>query len=98
MNGAIPGTSIFSSAVQPPTSAASSRPGEFSSTLQNAIDQVEQSHVDAGKEVKQLIEGGGQDVHNVTIAMEKADLAFQLMMQVRNKIVNAYEEVARMQF
>jgi len=37
-------------------------------------------------------------VQNVMIAVEKADVAFQMMMQVRNKIVNAYEEVSKMQF
>jgi flagellar hook-basal body complex protein FliE len=77
---------------------ASSSTGGFGSALQNAINQVEQSHVDAESEFKHLIEGGGNDVHNVMIAMEKADLAFQLMMQVRNKIVSAYEEVSKMQF
>jgi flagellar hook-basal body complex protein FliE len=70
----------------------------FSSVLKSAIDQVENLHVDAQNEVKQLVEGGREDVHNVVIAMEKADVAFQLMMQVRNKIVNAYQEVSRMQF
>jgi len=38
-----------------------------------------------------------QDIHNTMIAIEKADLTFQLMMQVRNKIISAYEEIMRMQ-
>jgi flagellar hook-basal body complex protein FliE len=89
---------------QTPSSAAAAKlpvenkEGGFGQVLQSAIDQVEGLHVDAQNEVKQLLEGGRDDVHNVAIAMEKADVAFQLMMQVRNKIVNAYQEVSRMQF
>lgn len=45
-----------------------------------------------------VLEGNGADVHSALIAVEKADLSFQLMMQVRNKIVSAYEEISRMQF
>lgn len=37
-------------------------------------------------------------LHSAMIAVEKADLSFQLMMQVRNKIVSAYQEISRMQF
>ena len=50
------------------------------------------------QQVKQLLHGDRQDVHNVMIAVEKADVTFQLMMQVRNKIVNAYQEVSKLQF
>ena len=55
-------------------------------------------HTDAQQQISDLLQGNRQDVHNVMIAVEKADIAFQLMMQVRNKIVNAYQEIARMQF
>jgi flagellar hook-basal body complex protein FliE len=70
----------------------------FSDSLKEAVDQVEQLHTDAQSQVKDLLQGDRDDVHNVMIAVEKADVAFQLMMQVRNKIVNAYEEISRMQF
>jgi flagellar hook-basal body complex protein FliE len=45
-----------------------------------------------------VLAGNGADVHSALIAVEKADLSFQLMMQVRNKIVSAYQEISRMQF
>jgi flagellar hook-basal body complex protein FliE len=45
-----------------------------------------------------LMRGDQQDIHQVMIAVEKADVAFQLMMQVRNKIVNAYQDVSKLQF
>jgi flagellar hook-basal body complex protein FliE len=89
----------------PPQAAAPSRnssprgqEGGFTTSLTDAIDQVEQIHSDAQQQVSQLLQGNRQDVHNVMIAVEKADVAFQLMMQVRNKIVNAYEEVSKLQF
>ena len=50
------------------------------------------------QQVTDLLKGDRSDVHNVMIAVEKADIAFQLMLQVRNKIVSAYQEVSRMQF
>ena len=46
----------------------------------------------------ELLNGNGADLHRAMIAVEKADLSFQLMMQVRNKIVAAYQEVSRLQF
>jgi len=72
--------------------------GNFGSVLTNAINQVEQLHGSAEQQVTGLLKGDRSDVHNVMIAVEKADIAFQLMMQVRNKIVSAYQEVSRMQF
>ena len=71
---------------------------EFWNTLKENIDQVEQIHADAEKQVSGIVSGKGDDLHTALIAVEKADLSFQLMMQVRNKIVAAYQEVSRMQF
>lgn len=70
----------------------------FGSVLRDAIDRVEELHTNSQMQVGELLQGGRQDVQNVMIAVEKADVAFQLMMQVRNKIVNAYEEISKMQF
>jgi flagellar hook-basal body complex protein FliE len=44
------------------------------------------------------MQGKGGDINGVMVAVEKADISFQLMMQVRNKIVNAYQEVSKLQF
>lgn len=86
------------SATATPASGAADSQDSFGSSLVDAIDQVEQVHTDAQSQVKQLLHGDRQDVHNVMIAVEKADVTFQLMMQVRNKIVNAYQEVSKLQF
>jgi flagellar hook-basal body complex protein FliE len=81
-----------------PANGAADGEGAFGSVLKNAINQVEQLHGSAEQQVTDLLNGDRSDVHNVMIAVEKADIAFQLMMQVRNKIVSAYQEVSRMQF
>jgi flagellar hook-basal body complex protein FliE len=80
------------------TSGSNDADGNFGSVLKNAINQVEELHGSAEQQVTDLLKGDRSDVHNVMIAVEKADIAFQLMMQVRNKIVSAYQEVSRMQF
>ncbi len=45
-----------------------------------------------------MLNGNGQDVHSAMIAVEKANLTFELMVQVRNKIISAYQEVSRIPF
>ena len=76
------------------------KPGgeSFGAVLSNAVHQVDQLHDAATVQVGNLLQGGGGDLNNVMIAVEKADVAFQLMMQVRNKIVNAYQDIEKMQF
>jgi len=66
--------------------------------LEDALDRVDGLQAEADQKISALLEGNGQDIHGAMIATERADLSFQLMLQVRNKIVNAYQEVARMQF
>lgn len=100
-NTILPGAPVFP--VTAPTSptaptGAEVPEGGFASTLNSAISKVEQLHQDSQSEVSDMLAGNRQDIHNVMIAVEKADVAFQLMMQVRNKIVNAYQEVSKLQF
>jgi len=66
----------------------------FSSQLQSAFNHIEQLHADADQQIAGLVSGQGEDIHKVMIAVEKANLSFQLMMQVRNKIVQAYRDVS----
>jgi len=70
----------------------------FTGVLSNAIQQVDQLNTGASQEIGNLLQGGNSDLSSVMVAVEKADVAFQLMMQVRNKIVNAYQEIEKMQF
>jgi len=72
--------------------------GSFGATLKEAVGDVDTLALDARYKVSNMIESNGADVHDAMIAVEKADLSFQLMLQVRNKVVQAYQQVAGMQF
>lgn len=69
----------------------------FGEVLGNALDEVNKSQLKADDMVKKFLTGEVQDIHQVTIAMEQARLMMQLAVEVRNKIVEAYQEISRMQ-
>ncbi|MBT9154215.1 MAG: Flagellar hook-basal body complex protein FliE [Firmicutes bacterium] len=69
----------------------------FSTQLSDALAQVNELQLKADELAKQLALGEIQDVHQVTVAMAQAQLSLQLAVQVRNKMVEAYQEIARMQ-
>jgi flagellar hook-basal body complex protein FliE len=71
---------------------------QFMDTLRNAMDEISSLQGDADDKVSQLLSGNGQDVHSAMIAVEKANLSFQMMVQVRNKIVQAYQQISAMPF
>ena len=72
--------------------------GNFTDVLKNAVDSVNHANDSAAAQVTNLLQGQGGDLNSVMIAVEKADVSFQLMMQVRNKIVSAYQDIEKMQF
>jgi len=76
-----------------------SNPGDkpFMETLKESINQTNSIQLKADQAVADLATGKTHDLHQTMIAIEKADVSFQLMMQVRNKILSAYEEMTRMQ-
>jgi flagellar hook-basal body complex protein FliE len=67
----------------------------FDQLMQEALGKLNQVQTDADKAVKELASGG--DVMQAIVTMEKADMNFQLMVEVRNKLLTAYEEILRMQ-
>lgn len=69
----------------------------FGEVLENAIQQVSDAQQEAGTQAKQLMAGNSHDIHSTMVAIQKADVSFQMMMQVRNKIVSAYQEIMRTQ-
>ena len=81
-----------------PQHATSRDGGNFTDTLTDAMQQADALRTDAQQQMSSVLSGSGGELHGATIAVEKADVAFQLMMQVRNKIVAAYQEVAHLQF
>jgi flagellar hook-basal body complex protein FliE len=70
----------------------------FGDVLKSAVQTVDSTNNAAGAQINNLLQGGSGDITSVMIAVEKADVSFQLMMQVRNKIVNAYQDIEKMQF
>lgn len=69
----------------------------FSDILSDSLKEVNRMQIDAQKASIDLAAGKIQDISQVAIASEKASIALQLTMQVRNKIVDAYQEIMRMQ-
>ncbi|MFQ5543302.1 MAG: flagellar hook-basal body complex protein FliE [Nitrospiria bacterium] len=69
----------------------------FTETLEASLSKVNDLQKSAGQAVSDLAAGKDAGIHETMIAVEKADVSFQLMMQVRNKILSAYEEISRMQ-
>jgi flagellar hook-basal body complex protein FliE len=69
----------------------------FSEMLKNSLSEVNKLQRDADLAIREIAAGKDKDIHQTMIALEKAEISFQFMMQVRNKIIAAYQEVMRMQ-
>jgi flagellar hook-basal body complex protein FliE len=78
-------------------SSAAGGTGAFQSMLEGMIGCVEQSHSAAQQAAQNFLSGGDEELHSVALAAQRADLQFNLFLQVRNKAVSAYQEVMRMQ-
>jgi flagellar hook-basal body complex protein FliE len=101
MNSTISGLGpigTISSLPELPPVAPSNADGSFSGVLSNALQQVDTLSSGAEQQIGSLLSGGNADMSSVMIAVEKADVSFQLMMQLRNKIVSAYQDIEKMQF
>jgi len=90
----ITGAGINQNALQSKPVKSESGAG-FDAVLKDAVGKVTEVQNEAEKAIKELSSGG--DVTQAIIAMEKADMSFQTMIEVRNRLLNAYEEVMRMQ-
>ncbi len=71
--------------------------GSFGDTLQGMLHEVSNLQQQANTGSQRLMTGEVEDVHQVMVAVEKASTSFMLMMEIRNKLVEAYREVMRMQ-
>ena len=69
----------------------------FADTLAESLDKVNTMQKQADVAIQDFVAGDTRNIHETMIAVGKADLAFRLTMQVRNKIVEAYQEVMRTQ-
>jgi flagellar hook-basal body complex protein FliE len=80
----------------PGTSLAGSAAGGFGAALGAAVSQVEAARSSAGAAATDLLANGKGDVHTVALAAQRADLSFEMFQQVRNKFVQAYQEIMKM--
>ena len=69
----------------------------FKETVSNFVNEVNDLQVKAGESVENFATGKVENVHEVMIAMSKAEVSFKFMMETRNKLIDAYKEIIRMQ-
>ncbi len=69
----------------------------FGDLLKQALQEVNQASAQSEDEARNLMTGESADMHTAMLAVQKADLSFQMMMAVRSKLIDAYREVMRMQ-
>lgn len=69
----------------------------FAELLTTAISQTNQAQLDADKAVTDLNTGRADNLHEVMLAMEEADISMRMLVQMRNKVTEAYQEIIRMQ-
>jgi flagellar hook-basal body complex protein FliE len=102
INGIVSGipsaaTGLSSGVTETANSQASAT--SFADIFQSAVGDVDSLQNSADQQVANLLHGAGNaDIGGAMVSVEKADVAFQLMMQVRNKVVSAYQEMEKMQF
>jgi len=85
-------TGVLPAATSGAQAAAGSR---FTQALQRLLEATEQSSAEANGRVSAMLDGRG-DVHDAMIALQRAEMTLQLTVQVRNKLLQAYQEVMRM--
>jgi flagellar hook-basal body complex protein FliE len=95
IDGAISGIS----GIQPPGAQQAAQPAQdgFASALREQIDELSRLHTEASQMEQAFAAGELSDVNQVVLAVQKADLALNLALQLRNKVVEAYQEMTRMQ-
>jgi flagellar hook-basal body complex protein FliE len=70
---------------------------DFGKILSDAVNAVEQHRVQAEEATNRFLSGETEEIHNLILAGQRAEIAFEAFVQVRNKVVQAYQEVMRMQ-
>jgi flagellar hook-basal body complex protein FliE len=69
----------------------------FSSILADAVNRVEKYRLDAENKTERFLGGENEDIHQVVMSAQQAELSFELFLQAKNKVVQAYQEIMRMQ-
>lgn len=79
-----------------PQGVKDERPG-FKEFMKQAVVETNNKQLEAHKSMEEIATGKSANIHETMIAIQKAEVSFKMMMQVRNKVMNAYQEVMRMQ-
>lgn len=82
---------------QPKTTPAQQMGNKFGDMLKTSIAEVNQAQISADHAAEQIAAGETKNLHGAMIKLEEADISLRLMVQVRNKAVEAYQEIMRMQ-
>lgn len=80
-----------------PLNPSTSSSGAFQSVLSEAIGRVEQFQQNSDTAVSKFLSGEDEEVHKVALATQQAEISFDLFLQVRNKVISAYQAVMQMQ-
>ena len=82
---------------QPQTAEVPRAGAGFSEALQYAVERVSQLQLRSDAEIRQWLTGETEDLHKTLLAVQKSEMVFEMLLQVRNKVVQAYQEIMRMQ-
>lgn len=82
---------------QSKTNAVTQAETSFSDIFKTMVAETNQQQQNADQAMQQLHTGGETNLHEAMISMEKADISLRYMIQVRNKAIDAYQEIMRMQ-
>jgi len=74
-----------------------SQSSSFGKALQQSLEQVNRLQLEADANINDLATGKQIDIHQTMISVEKASVSFELMMQIRNKVISAYDKIMRTQ-
>ena len=96
-NPNIPSPAIQGPLSQPTGKQDAGKQSNFGDALLNSFRQVNQDQAESNASIVDLLSGKQQDINSVVASMAKADMSFELLVGVRNKLVEAYKETMRMQ-
>jgi len=83
--------------VSPAAGSGPATPGVFQEIFTNALGSVQSAGQAASASVQNFLSGEGEELHSTILATQRAELSFDLFLQMRNKVVSAYQEIMRMQ-
>jgi len=84
-------------APQVASTAISTGSGQFADILKSSIQNVETQRAASDQAIQQFLTGESDDLHKIALATQRSELTSELFLQVRNKVISAYQEVMKLQ-